>query len=73
MVTQEELEESISAEAAARENYNAKVAAFELASGGLWDKRVDQAAAKIERSSRRSDCLTTNSNVTRSRHPSPAT
>ena len=48
VITQEELEESISAEAAARENHNAKVAAFELASGGLWKKRIDQASAKVE-------------------------
>jgi HlyD family secretion protein len=48
VVSQEELEESISAEAAARENYLAKVAAFELASGGLWKKRIDQAGAKVE-------------------------
>lgn len=48
VVTQEELEEAISTEAAAKENYNAKVAAFELASGGIWKKRIDQAAAKVE-------------------------
>ena len=48
VVTQEELEEAISAEAAAREGYNAKVATFELASGGLWQKRIAQAGAKVE-------------------------
>ncbi len=48
VVTQEELEESISAEVAARENHNAKVAAFELASGGLWERRIAQANAKVE-------------------------
>ena len=49
MVTQEDtVEESISAEATAREAYHAKVAAFELASGGLWKKRIAQASAKVE-------------------------
>ena len=66
VVTQEELEESISAEAAARENYHAKVAAFELASGGLWKKRIDQATRRSKHNSRRSDSSRMNWNSTRS-------
>lgn len=57
VVTQQELDAAISAEASARETYNAKVAVHELASGGLWQKRIAQAQAKVKTQQRSIELL----------------
>lgn len=46
-ITQDEYQEHVSAAEEARETYREKKSAWELANAGLWDKKIDQARARL--------------------------